>query len=86
MNNILLAACAKIYREKLGITQDQLSKMLGLSQSTIARWELGKYQQKIWVLPLEPMINKVKAEGIEIPSTVNNAVKAIGYLFLDNDG
>ena len=31
----------RLYREKLGITQQQLAKMMGLYQSTIAMWEAG---------------------------------------------
>ncbi len=31
----------KIYREKLGLTQQQLANKMGLYQSTIAMWETG---------------------------------------------
>ena len=37
----------KIVREKLGLTQEQLASMLGLSFCTINRWENGRAKPSI---------------------------------------
>ncbi len=35
-------------RERLGLTQDELGKILGTTRNTIARWERGEVQPQSW--------------------------------------
>lgn len=42
----------KIHREKLGLSQDKLAKLLGVRQSTVAMWETQKNSPRFDKIPL----------------------------------
>lgn len=42
----------KLFREKRGLTQDSLAKLLGVRQSTVAMWETTKNLPRAGKLPL----------------------------------
>ena len=42
----------KLYREKLGMSQEQLAGMMGVRQSTVAMWETQKNFPRSDKLPL----------------------------------
>ena len=46
MNNI------KTIRDKIGMTQKQLSELLGVSRASVAMWETGKSMPRADMLPL----------------------------------
>jgi len=39
--DILKAKEFRAIREKMGLTQDELGKLMGTNQNTISRWEIG---------------------------------------------
>lgn len=41
----------KFHRLKAGITQKELGKLLGLKQSTVSMWEMGKRSPRTDALP-----------------------------------
>ena len=42
----------KLFREKRGLTQDSLAKLLGVRQSTVAMWETAENLPRAGKLPL----------------------------------
>ena len=50
MDNAALSTTLKYYRKKAGLTQEQISKTLGITRSSYAYYENGKSEPKIEVL------------------------------------
>ena len=50
-------------REKLGITQDELAKLLGVATNTVSRWEIGQRNpHPLTLKAIRTVLAEVKAE------------------------
>ena len=49
-------------REKLGITQDELAKLLGVAMNTVSRWEIGqRTPHPLTLKAIQTVLAEVKA-------------------------
>jgi transcriptional regulator with XRE-family HTH domain len=63
----------KQYRERIGLTQGELSKALGVANNTVSRWELGKRSiPEFLPLALETIERRLSTVGSESVSTVGS--------------
>lgn len=50
-------------RERLGITQDELAKLLGVAANTVSRWEIGQRNpHPLTLKAIRTVLAEVKAE------------------------
>jgi transcriptional regulator with XRE-family HTH domain len=63
----------KQYRERIGLTQGELSKALGVANNTVSRWELGQRSiPEFLPLALETIERRLSTVGSESISTVGS--------------
>ncbi len=64
----------KQYRERIGLTQGELSKALGVANNTVSRWELGERSIPVFLpLALETIERRLSTVGsIDDKSTVGS--------------
>jgi DNA-binding XRE family transcriptional regulator len=63
----------KQYREKIGLTQGELSKALGVANNTVSRWELGQRSiPEFLPLALETIERRLSTVGSDSVSTVGS--------------
>jgi excisionase family DNA binding protein len=65
----------KQYRERIGLTQGELSKALGVANNTVSRWELGQRSIPVFLpLALETIERRLSTVGsIDDKSTVGSS-------------
>lgn len=56
----------RMRRKRLGLTQQELGKHLGVSGNTVARWERGE------VVPESPEMLRLALDGLELERGVNS--------------
>jgi DNA-binding XRE family transcriptional regulator len=63
----------KQYRERIGLTQGELSKALGVANNTVSRWELGQRSiPEFLPLALETIERRLSTVGSDSVSTVGS--------------
>jgi DNA-binding transcriptional regulator YiaG len=61
IKNLSVSQMAGVFREALGLTQQQFAKRIGASRETIARWEIGLTRPKgLYLQALEKVRAKAK--------------------------
>lgn len=74
-----LGKIIQLYREKAGLTQDELGKIIGVSQQTIAKWEAGKSFPRPKALANVVSTLKIDSKKLKKPGRENEP-----HVFLDD--
>lgn len=66
----------KLYREKKGLTQEELSKLIGKNEKFISNFENGKYTKGVNILTLTLISEQLNIKIHDLFDEINNSDNA----------